>query len=367
MTVRVSWLYPSPGTGGGQSREDTRLSPIGTMWPTGPTTTRSGLIPGGSPMALSGSGMTATIGLGRAVVQGTTAQGAYAAAVTAPHAVVLGNGHASLPRIDVIALRVYDTVYDATGQTIGDIVVVPGAANASPVVPAMPSPTTLPLYRITVPAGASAGGGGLVWGGATDMRVYTVSAGGILPADTTNANGSYIGQFRDSATGGLDRWDGAAWNPYPLRPGVGILKRQAGTLDVAHDLLTRIAGWDRVIARGGVTAINTSNASAAAGCSGLRADRAGLYHVAGVWTWVSNNNGQRAIQAIRTTSATGTSGEYLAGYSMAGSAAGQAGDSWGADVVMAAGDIIAVVAYQTSGVTIDSVAARLSIVRLDDA
>lgn len=216
MTVRVSWLYPSPaGPAGGQSREDTRLSPIGTMWPTGPTTSRSGVIPGGSPLALSGSGMTATIGLGRAVVQGTTAQGAYAAAVTAPHAVVLGNGHASLPRIDVIALRVYDTVYDATGQSIGDIVVVQGAANASPTAPAMPSPTTMPLYQITVPAGASAGTGGLTWGTATDLRVYTVAAGGILPVDASSAAGSYVGQVR-IVSGRLVQWDGAAWAEFTL-------------------------------------------------------------------------------------------------------------------------------------------------------
>ncbi|WP_406298055.1 hypothetical protein OG948_21225 [Embleya sp. NBC_00888] len=215
MTVRVSWLYPSPGTNGGQSREDTRLTPIGRMWPTGPTTTRSGVIPGGNPLSLTGSGMGATIGLGQAVVQGTTAQGAYSATVTVPHAVTVGNGHASLPRIDVIALRVYDHIYDTSGQYAGDIVVVQGAANAAPVVPAMPSPTTMPLYRITVPAGASAGTGGLTWGGATDMRAYTVAVGGILPVDASNATGSYIGQVR-IVSGRLTQWDGSAWSEFTL-------------------------------------------------------------------------------------------------------------------------------------------------------
>ncbi|GCD94080.1 hypothetical protein [Embleya hyalina] len=216
MTVRVSWLYPSPaGPAGGQSREDTRLSPIGTMWPTGPTTTRSGVIPGGSPLALSGSGMTATIGLGRAVVQGTAAQGAYAAAVTAPHAVTLANGHASLPRIDVIALRVYDTVYDASGQSIGDVVVVKGTEAASPTAPAMPSPTTMPLYQITVPAGASAGTGGLTWGGATDLRVWTVAAGGVLPDPAGTAPGGHTDQLRIRA-GRIERWTGSAWTELDL-------------------------------------------------------------------------------------------------------------------------------------------------------
>ncbi|MYW03457.1 hypothetical protein [Streptomyces sp. SID3343] len=215
MTVRVSWLYPSPGTAGGQSREDTRLSPIGTMWPTGTMTTRAGLIPGGNPMALSGSGMTATIGLGRAVVQGTSTQGAYAAAVTAPHAVTLDPGHASLARIDVIALRVYDHVYDAGGQYIGNIVIVKGTEAGSPTVPAMPSPTTMPLYQITVPAGASAGTGGLAWGGATDLRAYTVAVGGILPVDASAAAGAYVGQVRIVADR-LCQWNGGAWVEFAM-------------------------------------------------------------------------------------------------------------------------------------------------------
>ncbi|MGW3072376.1 hypothetical protein [Kitasatospora sp. NPDC001132] len=205
MTVRSTWLL-NPG----QTRSDTRLSPVGTWTPTGPTTTRSGVVPGGNPLTLTITGMTATIDVGRAVVQGTTGQGAYGMVVTAPETVTIANGHASQTRYDTIWLVAYDKLYDTSGQMLAAVVYQQGTpGNGAP--PTAPATGTayLRLWDIQVPAGASAGsppnwvGGGLL----TDRRVYTAAAGGITPDGSTV--GAFPGQYRDG--GFLERYTGAAW------------------------------------------------------------------------------------------------------------------------------------------------------------
>ncbi|MFB7617833.1 hypothetical protein [Kitasatospora sp. NPDC056181] len=212
MTVRSAW-HINPG----QARQDTRLAPVGTMAPTGPTTTRAGVIPGGTPLALTMSGMGGTISVGRAVVQGTTTQGAYPVVVTANETFTVANGHASLVRYDTVWLVAYDQLYDTSGQTLAAVVYQQGTAGAG-VPPTAPATGTayLRLWDIQVPAGASAGApptwvaSGLL----TDRRVYTASLGGIVPT-SDSVSGAYVGQWRDNATtGALERWDGSTWVPW---------------------------------------------------------------------------------------------------------------------------------------------------------
>lgn len=212
MTVRTAWLLPE-----GQTREDTRLAPLGTMTPNGggPLTSRGGVIAGGDPFALTGTGaMTAQVGLGRALVQGTAAQGAYPVAVTAPEAVTFDDGDANFNRIDTVCLRTYDALYDASGQTLAAVEVIRGTAAATPAAPAMPA-GHLRLWDVTVRAGTSAGVGGIDWPSAVaDRRAYTSSYGGITPPGYNSTwSGAYVGQWRDNA-GTLERWDGAAWRVY---------------------------------------------------------------------------------------------------------------------------------------------------------
>lgn len=209
MTVRSAWLL-NPG----QTRQDTRLAALGAMSPTGSMTTRSGLIPGGTPCNLTMSGMVATISMGRAVVQGTTSQGAYPVTVTVAETVTVAAGHATLDRIDTIWLVAYDQLYDTSGQTLAAIAYTQGTAAASPSAPTAPATGTayLRLWDIRVPAGASAGSPPN-WTGLsllTDRRVYTTAVGGINPDSATGTVGGYTGQYRDGPTG-LERWNGAAW------------------------------------------------------------------------------------------------------------------------------------------------------------
>ncbi|MEV7441037.1 hypothetical protein AB0O22_07780 [Streptomyces sp. NPDC091204] len=215
MTVRAGWLLPT-----GQTREDTRLVPLGTMAPEAAMTSRDGVIAGGTALAATGAAaMQVQLAVGRALVQGADAQGAYPVAVTAPETLTVADGHAQYGRIDAVVLRVYDTAYDSTGQTLARAEIVQGAATATPVPPALPA-GALRLWEITVPAGTSAGTGGITWASAlADRRRYTSAYGGIIPRGWgLGFSGAYAGQYRDNGTG-LDRWDGSAWQP--LKPSVG--------------------------------------------------------------------------------------------------------------------------------------------------
>lgn len=210
MSVRSAWLLPG-GAEPGQTREDTRLAPVGTMVPAGELTSRPGVIPGGAPFAASAAGaMSLQVGIGRAVVQGTTAQGAYPVAVDAPETLSFDDGDALLDRIDTVIIRVFDQLFDVSGENVARVEVVQGEPLASPVAPTL-DPACEPLWDVTVPAGTSAGVGGIDWGTALgDRRRYTVAAGGILPPGDTATAGAYAGQWRDNA-GVFERWDGTAW------------------------------------------------------------------------------------------------------------------------------------------------------------
>ncbi|NGO73875.1 hypothetical protein G5C65_37285, partial [Streptomyces sp. SB3404] len=64
-------------------------------------------------------------------------------------------------------------------------------------------------YRVAVPAGASAGTGGIDFPAATtDLRTHVAALGGIAPA--TDGDGAYRAQYRDNYTG-LQRWSGSSW------------------------------------------------------------------------------------------------------------------------------------------------------------
>ncbi|MFE4333959.1 hypothetical protein ACFRQM_32455 [Streptomyces sp. NPDC056831] len=215
MTVRAAWLLAGPPDG--QTRTDTRLAPLGTFVPEGELTTRDGVIAGGAPLLATGAGaMQVQVGIGRALVQGTTAQGAYPVAVTVPETLTVGDGNAQYPRIDSIVIRVRDGLFDATGQTAVTVELVVGDPQPSPIEPVLP-PSSLRLWSITVPAGASAGTGGINWTSAlADRRRYTTSYGGIIPRGWgTSFTGAYDGQFRDVG-GVLERWNATAatWSTY---------------------------------------------------------------------------------------------------------------------------------------------------------
>ncbi|ALM38237.1 hypothetical protein [Streptomyces sp. FR-008] len=222
MTVRPAWLLPL-----GQTREDTRLAPVGTWSPEDEIRTRDGVIPGGDPFAATGvAAMQLQVGVGRATVQGTTAQGAYPVAVDAPETVTLTDGNDQFARVDSVIVRVYDGLFDDSDQALARVEVIEGEPSATPTAPTLP-PCSLRLWDVTVPAGASAGVGGIDWSSAlADRRRYTVAAGGIIPRGWgLSFDGAYDGQYRD-ADGTLERWNGTdgVWETYrPPEPAAETL------------------------------------------------------------------------------------------------------------------------------------------------
>ncbi|MFI6286871.1 hypothetical protein ACIBCM_19340 [Streptomyces sp. NPDC051018] len=218
MTVRAAWLQPS-----GQTREDTRITLSALLTPEGgaagsaPLRSRGGIVPGG--FALTGAaGMQCSVGPGRAVVQGAqTDQGAYMVAVTAAEPLTFADGDPLQGRIDLVELVVQDDDYEHAGASEARIRLVQGTPSATPAVPASGPGSTIPLYRVSVPAGTSAGTGGIAWATAVTPLLYPmVALGGITP--TGGFDGVYSGQYRESG-GVLQRWGVTAWTSYPKAVG----------------------------------------------------------------------------------------------------------------------------------------------------
>ncbi|WP_172381307.1 hypothetical protein [Streptomyces sp. MNP-20] len=211
MTIRSAWHLPT-----GQTREDTRLAASLGMASSGPLTARGGCAVGG--LQLSGTAaasMQARLSPGRLWVPGTSAaaQGGYPVTVDADTLLTFADGHATLPRVDALVVRVYDADYDASGRYEVVLEIVQGTPAGAPVPPALPKSAEL-LYEVSVPAGASAARG-ITWAAAVaDRRRYAAALGGILPAGGGyGAQGTHVGQYRD-AGGRLERWDGGQWQKY---------------------------------------------------------------------------------------------------------------------------------------------------------
>ncbi|MFE5943408.1 hypothetical protein [Streptomyces sp. NPDC056480] len=251
MNLRSSWVAET-----GQTREDTRLTQTGVTTMTDPVQVRSGILPGsyGGQYRLSGfwtfgsAAMSATVSEGRAVIQGEISQGVFPVTLPASEVVTFAPGNALYSRKDLLVLKIYDKLYDGGTRTEATIEIIQGAATQDPQAPAVP-PRCLPLYEVTVPAGASAGNGGIPWQSALkDLRTPVVALGGILPVEGPSLPGAYPGQYQD-AGGALQRWDGGAWVSYPSALG-GIIPSSASTTPASYtgqyrDSTTgRLQRWD---------------------------------------------------------------------------------------------------------------------------
>ncbi|MGW6739730.1 hypothetical protein ACWGDX_03105 [Streptomyces sp. NPDC055025] len=163
---------------------------------------RPGVLPGSGGLSTSLAGSTINVGSGTAWVY-QAGQGMYGVSLSSGATATLQAAHATLPRIDLVYLRVWDTAVDASGLNKADAVYLPGVASSTPSAP-VPAGTQiyLPLATISVPA--SGGGSPSV----NNALPVTVAPGGILPDPA--ATGYYTGQYRDNGTG-LQRWNGSAW------------------------------------------------------------------------------------------------------------------------------------------------------------
>jgi hypothetical protein len=207
VAVNPSWIDGVALDGFRLRRVDTVLTMTGG---THPLSARSGVVPGSNGLNVTLSGTTITVDSGIALVY-FAGQGVYRAALTSASTLTLTAAHATLPRIDLVYLRIWDNTVDASGLNQADPVYLAGTASSTPSAPT-PAGTIIymPLAQISVPA--SGGGSPTV---NNTVRPITVAPGGILPSSTAPA-GPYVGQYYDSGSG-LLRWNGSAWrqvNPY---------------------------------------------------------------------------------------------------------------------------------------------------------
>lgn len=176
----------------------------------------SGVRPGDPGMTVTLAGTTINCSAGVAAVA-YSGQGVYRVAlpssVTSTPSTYTA-AHATLNRIDLVYLRVWDNSVDASGLNKGDVVYLAGTPSASPVAPT-PAGTQIymPLATISV-LSVSNGGTASV---STAVRPNTVAPGGILPTATAPSS-PYIGQFYDNGTD-LLRWNGSSWDTYYKVPG----------------------------------------------------------------------------------------------------------------------------------------------------
>ncbi|MFH9741916.1 hypothetical protein ACH4MA_30040 [Streptomyces roseolus] len=235
MNLRSSWTAET-----GQTREDTRLTQTGVTTLANPVQVRSGILPGSYDgqyrlaafWTFGSAPMTATVSEGRAVIQGDISQGAYPVTLPNSETLTFAPGHAQYGRIDLIVLRIYDGLYDDNQRYEAKLEILQGTADASPQAPPVPD-RCLPLYEVLVPAGVSAGNGGIPWNTSLkDLRTPVVSLGGILPVEGPVLPGAYPGQYQD-AGGALQRWDGGAWVPYPSAIG-GIVPNSAASTPASY-------------------------------------------------------------------------------------------------------------------------------------
>ncbi|MEU9405029.1 hypothetical protein AB0E08_04875 [Streptomyces sp. NPDC048281] len=174
---------------------------------------QSGVRPGDPGLTVTLAGTTINCSAGVAVVA-YAGQGVYRVAL--PTSVSPGTytaAHATLNRLDLVYLRVWDNSVDASGLNKGDVVYLAGTPSASPVAPT-PAGTQIyvPLATISV-LSVSNGSTASV---STAVRPYTVAPGGILPSAST-PTGLYVGQYWDDGTN-LRRWNGTTWDTYQKVP-----------------------------------------------------------------------------------------------------------------------------------------------------
>lgn len=111
-------------------------------------------------------------------VQTAAAAGPYFYAVTANETFTVSAAHATLPRVDIVTIRINDDVEDSSGLESATTHYKAGTAAASPVAPSPDTTRDMIIATIAVPA---SGGGNPV---ASWVAPYAVAGGGIVPIRT---------------------------------------------------------------------------------------------------------------------------------------------------------------------------------------
>lgn len=214
MTIKVLAL-----ASGVTSLADHRVLNGAMMFSNGTIAVRSGVLPGSGSGALSTvSAMVARVAPVKVLIANSisAALGPYLLVSDANVDITFDAGEASVPRVDRIIARVYDDTNDGSGSTTGSIYYLKGQASGTAT--ALPNNSLL-LYEMTIPAGASAGSGGVNFGNAVDQRTYSVAQGGVLPVATWTELSAVANPVKGMFAFRMDNdtmyvYNGAAWRPF---------------------------------------------------------------------------------------------------------------------------------------------------------
>ncbi|MFD5111432.1 hypothetical protein ACFWNG_03805 [Streptomyces sp. NPDC058391] len=218
---------------------------------------RGGLRPGDPGLTVTLAGSTVNVSAGVAAVY-RSGQGVYRAALpsgVSPGA--LTAAHATLARIDLVYLRIWDTDIDASGLRQADVVYLAGTPASTPAAPT-PAGTVIyiPLATINVPF--SGNGSPSV---SSAIRPVTVAPGGILPAQTSTPASPYAGQAWHDGTD-LKVWNGSSVDTYAKVKAVGWTNLSIsagfttpqGSLGTVQYRVVNTDGTNWVELRGGIAA-----------------------------------------------------------------------------------------------------------------
>jgi hypothetical protein len=158
---------------------------------------------------VSNTGFAVTITPLTAVVQTSGSLGAYRGAFPAGAAELaktISAAHATLPRVDAIDVKVYDTEADGSGLRGMDIVYTAGTAASSPAAPTFTG-VGLRLGTFAVPA---SGGGNPVFTPNASLMGYS-GPGGVLSVAARPANPGPGLEIYNRATGVREIYDQGGW------------------------------------------------------------------------------------------------------------------------------------------------------------
>lgn len=179
---------------------------------------RTGIRPSGTGTDLqvaaqAAPNMSVRVFPGCATIQGTASslQGAYIYTLDATTNLTIGAAHASLTRIDLIAVRIRDSTYDTSGARDGGLVVIAGTPGGG--APSLPIDATYwTLASVTIAALDTTIGTGDI----SDVRRFTAALGGTIECTSTTrpTTAPNTGQrIFETDTGLHYRYNGTAWVP----------------------------------------------------------------------------------------------------------------------------------------------------------
>jgi hypothetical protein len=159
--------------------------------------------------AVSNVGFSVTIAPLTVVVQTLWSRGVYRAAFpggSAELSKTIPAAHATLPRVDALDIKIYDTEADSSGLRGADIELIQGTAASSPSAPSFTG-VGVRLGTFAVPA---SGGGNPVFTANSNLVGYA-NAGGILDVATRPANPRAGTVIYNRLTGALEVFHAGQW------------------------------------------------------------------------------------------------------------------------------------------------------------